>query len=56
MSQIKNIVVAIIALIIVYFFIQTANMIGAPRNFSLMAGLVVLMILYNVARRLIRGY
>lgn len=56
MSQIRSIIVAIIALIFIYFFIQTAQMIGAPRNMTLVAGLMVVLILYNVVRRLIRGY
>ena len=56
MSQIKNIVVAIIALIIVYFFIQTARMMGAPNIFSLVGALMIVLILFNVGRRLIRGY
>jgi hypothetical protein len=56
LSQIKNIAVSIIALIIIYFFIRTANMMGAPGIFTVVAVLMVLMILWNAARRLIRGY
>ena len=56
MSQIKNIVVAVIALVIIYFFTKTANMIGAPIYFTVVAGLMVIMVLWNVAKRLIRGY
>ena len=56
MSQIRNIVVSIIALIIILIFIRTANMIMAPGIFTVVAVLMVLLILWNVARRLIRGY
>jgi hypothetical protein len=56
MSQIKNIVVAVIALVIIYFFTKTANMMGAPNIFTLVAGLMVIMVLWNVAKSLIRGY
>ena len=56
MSQIRNIIVSIIALIIIYFFIRTANSIGAPSIFPIVGGIMVLMILWNVAKRLIRGY
>ena len=56
MSQIKSIVVAIIAFIIVYFFIQTSRMMGAPDIFPLAGALIVVLILFNVARRLIRGF
>lgn len=56
MSQIRNIFVSIIALIIIYFFVRTANMMGAPNIFTMVAAFMVIMILWNVARRLIRGY
>lgn len=57
MSQIRTIVVSVIALIIIFFFIKTASVIGAPSNiFTLVAGLMVLMILWNVGKKLIRGY
>ena len=56
MSQIKGIFVAIIGLIFIYFFIQTANRINAPNYFTLFAGIMVVMIIFNVGRRLIRGY
>ena len=56
MSQIKNIFIAVIALIIVYFFIQTSRMMGAPDVFPLFGALIVVIILFGVARRLIRGH
>ena len=56
MSQIKNIIVGIIGLVFIYFFIQQANSMGAPPIFTMVAGLMVVMILINVGRRLIRGY
>ncbi len=56
MSQIRNIIVSIIALIINYFFIKMANTIGAPNIFTMVGALMVLMILWNIARRLIRGF
>ena len=55
-SQIRIIVVSIIALIIIYFLVRTANQIGAPNIFTLVAALMVILILWNLARRLIRGY
>ena len=56
MSQIRSIFVAIVGLIFIYFFIQMANRINAPNYFTLFAGLMVVMILFNVGRKLIRGY
>ena len=56
MSQIKSIFAAVIGLIFIYFFVQTANSMGAPSIFKLVAGLMVVMILLNVGRGLIRGY
>ena len=56
MSQIKSIFAAIIGLVFIYFFIQTANSMGAPNIFTMVAGLMVVMILFNVGRGLIRGY
>jgi uncharacterized membrane protein len=56
MSQIRNILVAVIGLTIVYFFIQTARTMGAPSIFTLVGILMVVLIIFNVARSLIRGY
>lgn len=56
MSQIKSIFAAIIGLIFIYFFVQTARGMGAPNIFTLVAGIMVIMILLNVGRSLIRGY
>ena len=56
MSQIRSILAAIIGLIFIYFFMQTARSIGAPNLFTLFAGLMAVMIILNVGRRLIRGY
>ena len=56
MSQIRNIFVSIVALIIIYFFVRTANMMSAPPIFTMVAALMVVMIIWNVAKRLIRGY
>jgi len=56
MSQITNIIVSIIALIIIFFFIRTARLIQAPNIFTLVAVLIVIIILWNVGRRLIKGY
>lgn len=56
MSQIKDIAVSIIALIIIYFFIRVANTIGAPNIFTIIAIVIVLMILWYFARVLVRGY
>ena len=56
MSQIRDIIVSLVALIIIYFFIQTATRMGAPNIFTLVAALMVILILFNVGRRLIRGY
>lgn len=35
---------------------RAANMMGAPNIFTLVAGLMVIMVLWNVAKSLIRGY
>ena len=56
MSQIKSIIMGIVGLVFIYFFIQQANSIGAPLIFTLVAGLMVVMILINMGRSLIRGY
>jgi len=56
MSQIKSIFAGIIGLIFIYFFMQTARSMGAPNIFTLVAGVMVVMILFNVGRSLIRGY
>jgi hypothetical protein len=56
MSQIRNIAVSIVALIIVFIFVQQAGRIGAPPIFTLVAVFVVFLILWNVVRRLLRGY
>jgi chromate transport protein ChrA len=57
MSQIRNIVVSIIALIILFFIMQQASKIGELNFFfTLVTALIVVLILWNVARRLIKGY
>ena len=56
MSQIRNIVFSIISLIILIFIIQQASKMGAPPIFTLVTALIVVLILWNVARRLIKGY
>ena len=56
MSQIKSIFAGIIGLVFIYFFMQQANSMGAPNIFTMVAGLMVVMILINVGRSLIRGY
>jgi predicted PurR-regulated permease PerM len=56
MSQIRNIAVSIFALIILFFIVQQAIKIGAPPIFTLVAAFIVVLILWNVVRRLIRGY
>ncbi len=56
MGQLRNIIVSVVALIILFFFVQTARSLGAPNVFTLVAALMVVLILLNVARGLIRGY
>jgi uncharacterized membrane protein YjjP (DUF1212 family) len=56
MSQIRNIAISIIALIILFFIIQQANKIGTPNIFIFVIGFMVVLIIWNVARRLIKGY
>jgi len=56
MSQIRNIIVAVIALIIVSIFVLQSRRIGAPIISTFVAALAVILILWNVARRSIRGY
>jgi hypothetical protein len=54
-NQISSIIVSIIGLIILYMFFRVANQIGAPNIFTFVGALMVFLILWNVARRLIRG-
>jgi hypothetical protein len=56
MSQIRNIAISIIALIILYFIVQQAMEIGAPNVFLLFVAFMVVLIIWNVARRLLAGY
>lgn len=56
MSQIRNIVFSVIALIILYFIVGQAIKIGAPNIFTLVAAFMVVLILWNIVRRLISGY
>jgi hypothetical protein len=53
--MIRNIIVSIIALIFIYIFFITAERIAAPNIFSLVAVFMVLLIVWNLARRILRG-
>jgi len=55
-GQIQSLFALIFGLVFLYFFVQTANSIGAPSIFTLAAGFMALMIILNFARRLLRGF
>ena len=56
MSRLRAIIVAAIALIIVYVFIAQVSAVGAPNIFILVGVLVAVLIVLNVGRALLRGY
>ncbi|MBD3172299.1 hypothetical protein GF326_07495 [Candidatus Bathyarchaeota archaeon] len=56
MYRIRGIIVSIIALVFLLFFVRTANMMNAPPIFTLVAGLMFLMIIIKVGRLILRGY
>ena len=54
--QIKGIIVSIIGLIILFIFFRVASQIGASNIFTFVGVVMVFMILWSIARRLIRGF
>ena len=56
MSRLRAIIVAVIALIIVYVFVTQASAMGAPNIFILVGALMGVLIVLNVGRALLRGY
>ena len=56
MSVIRNIVVAVVAFIILYMFIQQARLMHAPPVFMAVAALMVVLILLNLGRSVLRGF
>ena len=56
MRQIKVTIVAIFALIILYFTYTQARAIGAPNVFTLVPAFMAVLILLKVASTWIRGY
>ena len=55
-SQIRGILVSIIAVIILLIFFRVADQIGAPNIFTFVGVFMVLLIIWNVTRRFIRGF
>jgi hypothetical protein len=56
MSRLQALIVAAIALIIIYVFITQASAMGAPNIFILVGALMAVLIVLNVGRTLLRGY
>jgi hypothetical protein len=56
MGRLQALIVAAIALIIVYVFISQASAMGAPNLFTLIGVLMAVLIVLNVGRALLRGY
>jgi len=56
MSRLQAIIVAAVALIILYVFITQASAMGAPNIFVIVGGLMAVLIVLNVGRALLRGY
>ena len=56
LNQVRGILVSIIGLIILVIFFRVANQIGAPSIFTFFGVFIVLLILWNVLRRLLRGF
>jgi hypothetical protein len=56
MRQIKITLVAVVALIILYFIYTQARAIAAPNIFTIVIILMAVLILSNVARTWMRGY
>jgi len=56
MRQIKGTVVAIVALIILYFTYTQARAMGAPNIFTIVPAFMAVLILLKVARTWLRGY
>ncbi len=56
MRQIKITIVAVVAVIILYFIYNQAKAIAAPNIFTIVIILMAVLILSNVARTWIRGY
>ena len=56
MSRLRAIIVAVIALIIVYVFVTQVNAMGAPNLFILVGVLMAVLIVLNMGRALLRGY
>jgi hypothetical protein len=56
MRQIRVTLIAVAALIILYFIYTQAGTISAPKNITLVIIVMAVLILFNVARTWIRGY
>jgi hypothetical protein len=56
MGRLQAIIMAAIALIIVYVFITQATAMGAPNLFIIVGVLMAVLIVLNVGRTLLRGY
>ena len=55
-SQIRGLFSLIVGLVFMYFFVQTANSIGAPFIFTIVAALGALLMILKFGRILIRGF
>ena len=55
-GRITSLFALIVGLVFMYFFVQTANSIGAPFIFTIVAALGVLLMILKFARILIRGF
>jgi hypothetical protein len=55
-SQIRGLFALIVGLVFMYFFVQTANSIGAPSIFTIVAVFGALLMILKFGRILIRGF
>jgi hypothetical protein len=56
MGRLQTILVTAIALFIIYLFIIQARSMGAPNVFVLVGALMVVLIVINVGKTILRGY
>jgi len=56
MSRLQAIIVAAIALVILYVFMTQASAMGAPNLFIIVGALMAVLIVLNVGKTLLRGY
>jgi len=56
MGRLRTVIVAAIALIILYVIVSQAQAIGAPLLFTAVGVVMALLIVLNVGRSMLRGY